>query len=286
MPRVTVVMATYNWSTVLPYSIGSILRQTFNDFELLVVGDGCTDDSEQVVAAIGDPRVRWINLPANSGHQSAPNNEGLRQAQGEIIAYLGHDDLWLPHHLRSCVDTLDRTGADLSFGIMASVEPEGEVRPIVMRPQFRAWGPPSSFAHRRTVTTRLGGWRNYRELRVAPEADLLQRASAAGCRFAFTARLGGIKFRAADRRDVYRLRPSHEQAAWLARIDTEPDLERDLLARFVIDSEQPHQLRYRRFVRQFLAETASRFRKRMTRRWWRLGQQGRLITSLRRYKGL
>ena len=62
MPHVTVVMATHNWSTVLPYSIGSVLRQTFSDFELLVVGDGCTDDSESVVAAVGDPRVRWINF--------------------------------------------------------------------------------------------------------------------------------------------------------------------------------------------------------------------------------
>jgi len=42
-PRVTVIMATYNWATVLPYSIGSVLDQTFTDFELLVIGDGCTD---------------------------------------------------------------------------------------------------------------------------------------------------------------------------------------------------------------------------------------------------
>ena len=61
-PRVTVIIATYNWSTVLPYAINSVLDQTMTDFELLVVGDGCTDDSEQVVTAIKDPRVRWINL--------------------------------------------------------------------------------------------------------------------------------------------------------------------------------------------------------------------------------
>lgn len=45
-PHVTVIIATYNWSNVLPYAIGSVLGQTMQDFELLVVGDGCTDDSE------------------------------------------------------------------------------------------------------------------------------------------------------------------------------------------------------------------------------------------------
>jgi len=287
VPRVTVIIATYNWSSVLPFSIGSVLRQTFDDFELLVVGDGCTDDSESVVAAMGDPRVRWINLPANSGHQSGPNNEGLRQARGDVIAYLGHDDLWLPHHLESCVSTLDRTSADLAFGIMARVgADEGEIRPMVMRPRARVWGPPSSLAHRRQMTTKLGGWRDHRELRLTPEAELLRRASVAGDRFEFTSRLSGIKFPAAERRDVYKLRPSHEQAAWLSRIDQEPDLERELLARFVIDGQEPDQLLYRQLAQQFVGETVSRFRKRLTRRWWGLGRRGKLIAALRRYKGL
>jgi glycosyltransferase involved in cell wall biosynthesis len=57
-PRVSVIIATYNWSSVLLYSIGSVLGQTMGDFELLVAGDGCTDDSEQVVSSIADPRVR------------------------------------------------------------------------------------------------------------------------------------------------------------------------------------------------------------------------------------
>ena len=92
-PSVTVIIPTYNWSNVLPYSIASVLRQTLSDFELLVIGDGCTDDSEAVVRRVDDPRVKWINLPKNTGHQSEPNNEGLRQARGQCIAYLGHDTI-------------------------------------------------------------------------------------------------------------------------------------------------------------------------------------------------
>src|ERR1700679_2302736 len=103
MPRVTVIIPTFNYAPVLPYSIGSVLRQTFTDFELLVIGDHCTDESESVVTAIADPRVRWINLPVGIKHQSGPNNEGIRQARGQLIAYLGHDDLWLPWHLTRAV---------------------------------------------------------------------------------------------------------------------------------------------------------------------------------------
>lgn len=102
-PLVTVVIPTYNWATVLPYSIASVLGQTMGDFELLVIGDGCTDESGEVVRAIGDARVQWINLAANCGSQVGPNNEALRRARGTYMAYLGHDDLWLPRHLEYLV---------------------------------------------------------------------------------------------------------------------------------------------------------------------------------------
>ena len=283
MPRVTVVMATYNWSTVLPYSIGSALRQTFTDFELLVVGDGCTDDSGSVVAVIGDPRVRWINLPANSGHQSAPNNEGLRQARGEIIAYLGHDDLWLPHHLQSLVSALDDQHVDLAYALMANVGPEGRfVWPAIPRPQDGSFASPSAMSHRRRVTEAIGGWRDYREMALTPDTELWQRAQAAGRRFAFVPRLTGLKFPAGWRRGVYRERPCHEQAAWLRRIESEPDFEARLLVRLVVDDQVPAGLTYRELSRHFVRETMSRIRRRFALPWSR----GRTIDDLRRFKGL
>jgi glycosyltransferase involved in cell wall biosynthesis len=283
MPRVTVVMATYNWSTVLPYSIGSALQQTFTDFELLVVGDGCTDDSESVVAAIVDPRIRWINLPANSGHQSAPNNEGLRQARGEIIAYLGHDDLWLPQHLESLVSALDDQHADLAYALMANVGPEGRfVWPAIPRPQDGAFASPSCMSHRRVVTEEIGGWRDYRGLKLTPDIELWQRAQAAGRRFVFVPRLTGLKFPAGWRRGVYHERPCHEQAAWLRRIESEPDFEARLLVRLVVDDQVPTGLTYRELSRHFVRETMSRIRRRFTLPWSR----GRTIDDLRRFKGL
>ena len=135
-PSVTIILPTFNWSAVLPFSIGSALRQTFADFELLVIGDGCTDDSATVVGEIEDERVRWINLATHVGHQSGANREGLRQARGRLVAYLGHDDLWLPHHLECLVQAIE-SGADLAFGLTAMVRPDGvTLEPAPSRPRY------------------------------------------------------------------------------------------------------------------------------------------------------
>ncbi len=278
-PRVSVIIPTYNWSSVLPYSIGSVLRQTMDDFELLVVGDGCTDDSEQVVAGISDPRLRWINLPVCTGHQSGPNNEGLRQSRGELIAYLGHDDLWLPHHLQAHVMAMEASGADMTHSLLALIEADGgDVWPVKPRPDIEVWGPPSCTVHRRGVTEALGGWRNYREVSVVPETDLWRRARDAGYRFTFVPRLTGIKFPASMRRGVYQSRPCHEQAAWSARIAAEPDLETTLLVRMIADSRDARQMSYRQLVEQLVSQTVVRIRR-------RLSPPSKLLKAFRRRKG-
>jgi glycosyltransferase involved in cell wall biosynthesis len=273
-PAVTIIIATYNWSTVLPYSIASALEQTFSDFELLVIGDGCTDDSEQVVAAIEDPRVRWINLPVRFGHQSGPNNEGIRQAQGKYIAYLGHDDLWLPHHLAVLVAALD-AGADVAHSMLSIVEPDGSVAPGSL--------PPTSVAHRRSMMDVIGEWGDYRKLIVVPEQDLWARATSAGMRFTFVRRLTAIKLGASTRRNVYKDRPCHEQAAWLARIRSEPDLETTELVNLVVT------------LNRLRAPTLGKRVARLLRRPWLLPaailrrltpQKGAAIRRVKRFKGV
>jgi len=74
------------------------------DFEIVVVGDGATDDSEELLAALGDERVRWENLPTNWGEQSVPSNRGIELARGRNIFFLNQDDLWRPDHLSTCLE--------------------------------------------------------------------------------------------------------------------------------------------------------------------------------------
>ena len=270
-PRVTVLTATYNWSSVLPYSIGSALAQTFADFELLVLGDGCTDDSAEVVRGIGDPRVQWIELPRH-GHQSGPNNEGIRRARGEYIAYLGHDDLWLPHHLEVLVAALD-AGADFAHAAMAIVLADGTAH-------HAATLAPTGCAHRRAMIDVIGGWNEYRTLTVMPEEDLWNRARAAGMRFTFVPRLTSIKLPAAWRRHVYRERPSHEQAAWQQRIRSEPDLEMKLLVSMAMRRDPPPT------IPQRIARVLLHPRLLPGILWRRLQPRGALVQTMKRYKGV
>jgi glycosyltransferase involved in cell wall biosynthesis len=69
LPRISVVTATYNRSNVLRYAIESVRAQGFQDWELIVVGDACTDDTSEVVAAFADPRIRFVNRAENAGEQ-------------------------------------------------------------------------------------------------------------------------------------------------------------------------------------------------------------------------
>src|ERR1700692_4573899 len=93
LPSISIIVATYNWSSALYCALRSIQLQTFRDFEVLVVGDGCTDDSESVVRSLNDARFKWHNLPQNYGSQYAPNNRGLELAKAKWGAYLGEDDI-------------------------------------------------------------------------------------------------------------------------------------------------------------------------------------------------
>ena len=288
-PRVTVIISTYNRSEVLRCAVASVLAQTMADFELLVVGDGCTDDSEQVVLGAKDPRVRWINLPVNTGHQSGPNNRGLQEAKGEFVAYLGHDDLWLQHHLQCLIETLDASGAAIGHSLLMSVAPGKEVGSPVL-PLAGVGSAPSCTMYRREVTEKIGGWGTYRNLNLPPEIDLFRRAQAAGFEAVFVPRLTVVKFPALHRKDVYRGRPFHEQALWLERIRSDPSLESTCLVRMIGADEVTRALPARKLARMLFQQLKERIFWRLNRRsgqrafFWTAKGSG--IDLQKKYKGI
>jgi len=225
-PLVTVVIPTFNWATVLPWSIGSVRAQTFTDWELWVVGDGCTDESAAVVESIDDRRVRWHNLAHNEGSQVGPNNAALGLARGEYIAYLGHDDLWLPQHLHMLVGLM-RSGAGFAHGRQLRLDPG--VAPYVSPPMVYVfarndWLAPTSVMHRRDDARSVGGWRFPDETSINdPESDLWSRLAERVGPPTMSGEVTSVKLPAALRADVYRERPCDEQAAWWGRITTASD---------------------------------------------------------------
>lgn len=130
-PAVSVIIPTFNRCEVLRFAIQSVCAQTFVDWELIVVGDGCTDQSGAVAIeeanAHGDKNsIRFVSLAKNSGGQAAPNNAGLTEARAQLVTFLGHDDLWFPWHLEELLKVHLESGSNLfAHGLSAMLGPRG-----------------------------------------------------------------------------------------------------------------------------------------------------------------
>ena len=95
--QTSVIIPTYNYGRFLREAIESVFAQTVSDFEVIVVDDGSTDDTPEILASISDPRLRSFRI-SNSG-SSVARNRGMQEASGEFIAFLDADDRWRPRKL-------------------------------------------------------------------------------------------------------------------------------------------------------------------------------------------
>lgn len=113
-PAVSVVLPTYNRGPLISRSVRSVLDQTYEDFELIVIDDGSTDATMEEVArrARGDRRIRYIRLDHNRG-AAAARNVGIRHATGRFIAFQDSDDEWLPAKLERHMRAFEACGSDV-----------------------------------------------------------------------------------------------------------------------------------------------------------------------------
>lgn len=109
-PKISVIIPTWNRALSVKNAIASALRQTCPPYEILVCDDGSTDNTEEVVRAMGDSRIRWI--PGHHvGCPAVPRNRGIGISEGDWIAFLDSDDAWLPEKLEAQLALVRKTGA-------------------------------------------------------------------------------------------------------------------------------------------------------------------------------
>ncbi|MBM3934278.1 MAG: glycosyltransferase [SAR202 cluster bacterium] len=129
-PAISVVIPAFNGAAFLPRSIGSVLGQIFPDFELIVVDDGSTDDTSEVVKAyLGDKRVRYLYQP-NKGLPGA-RNTGINESAADLISFLDCDDEWLPEKLSLQFAAMADSAFSACYGAARFVLPGGQTK--VMR---------------------------------------------------------------------------------------------------------------------------------------------------------
>lgn len=146
-PLVSVVLPTHNRSALLPRAIRSVLRQTYADFELIVVDDASSEDPTPIVDAFGDDRIRLIRHPANRGNAAA-RNTAIRSARGRFLAFLDDDDEWSPEKLELQVPVLESSEADealvycarrlISDGVTVGIDAPGKEGDVL--DELLPWG--------------------------------------------------------------------------------------------------------------------------------------------------
>jgi len=114
MELVSVIMPTYNCGRFIRESIDSVLAQTYENWELLIVDDCSTDDTETVVSAYTDPRIRYMRNEHNMG-AALTRNRALREAKGRYIAFLDADDLWLPEKMERQIAFMQQNGYAFTY---------------------------------------------------------------------------------------------------------------------------------------------------------------------------
>jgi len=116
---ISIVMPCYNYGLYINQAIDSILTQTLNNFEFIIINDGSTDESDAIISSYADSRIRYIKLENNIGNYAA-RNIGIRHAKGKYIAMMDADDVSLPQRLKVQFDYLEKhpkLGCVGSFGI-------------------------------------------------------------------------------------------------------------------------------------------------------------------------
>ncbi|MDD2806168.1 MAG: glycosyltransferase family A protein [Elusimicrobiales bacterium] len=191
-PLVSVIMPSYNHARYIGRAVESVLEQTAGDLELIVVDNQSADGTDEVLAAIKDPRLRVLKI-ANGGIIAASRNLGLKNAAGEYAAFVDSDDIWQPEKLERQLEALRAApGAVLAYSRFKTLTGDTASEAIYPRPSGcvsgRVFGrlylkhfiACSGVLARRSALLAAGGFSEERELVAIEDSDLWLRLAQTG----------------------------------------------------------------------------------------------------------
>ena len=165
-PLVSVVLASYNHVNFIEQAVKTVLDQTMPDLELLIIDDGSTDGTPDVVEKIHDKRLTLIKLKPNRRYH--PRNTGIKMAKGRYIAFQNSDDVWLPDKLKKQVEFMEKNkqkgpstelGVNSAFCFSSVFAPTDLTAPIYHRWEYYNPGT-SSWEERSRLAFPISGGRS------------------------------------------------------------------------------------------------------------------------------
>ena len=126
---VSIIMPSYNTGKYIAESIRSVLAQTYENWELLIVDDCSTDDTDTVLKQFQDPRIRYFKNETNSG-AAVSRNRALREAKGRWIAFLDSDDLWQPEKLQKQIAFMQKNNYAFSYTNYSEIDEDSVSRGV------------------------------------------------------------------------------------------------------------------------------------------------------------
>ncbi|MCH7809363.1 MAG: glycosyltransferase family 2 protein [Chloroflexi bacterium] len=184
--NITVIVPTYNRVALLQETLQSVLDQTYPVLEIIVVDNGGTDSTEQMISQLHDARIRYERIEP-SGGPAKPRNYGAAMARGSVISFLDSDDLWKPTKIEDELTFWKKTDADI-ITCLAREYIHGREGPLVRYPikegylSYRdvALDNPvvgANFSINKNLFLRIGGFDEDIRLAGAEDKDFLVRAS-------------------------------------------------------------------------------------------------------------
>ena len=122
---VSIIMPSYNTESYIKETIQSVLNQTYQNWELIIVDDCSADNTDEVLGTIKDPRIRYFKNDKNSG-AAVSRNKALREARGQWIAFLDSDDLWMPEKLEKQIHFMEKNDYSFSYTNYEEIDVEGK----------------------------------------------------------------------------------------------------------------------------------------------------------------